>query len=120
MAPAELIEAIGTERGGSERPNSIAIQAMFAYNMMVTTIRFITQELDGFASRFANQVEHVYVAHRPLAEEIREANEVLAGKIVGAIRSGGEAAGAIQYPAATKTHQALETSAGRGTTLVQS
>jgi hypothetical protein len=57
---------------------------------MVTTIRFITQELDGFASRFANQVEHVYVAHRPLAEELREANEALAGRIVGAMKAGEE------------------------------
>ena len=29
---------------------------MFAYNFMVTTIRTITQELDGFASRYANQI----------------------------------------------------------------
>jgi len=54
---------------------------------MVTTIRFITQELDGVASRYANQIEHVYVANRPLSEEIREANEVLAGRIVGAMKN---------------------------------
>jgi hypothetical protein len=41
----------------------------------------ITQELDGFASRYANQIEHVYVDHRPLSEEIRDANEVLAARI---------------------------------------
>jgi len=64
----------------------VAIPAMFAYNFMVTTIRHLTQELDGFASRFANQIEHVYVDHRPLAEEIQSANEVLAGRIVGALK----------------------------------
>jgi biopolymer transport protein TolQ len=63
----------------------VAIPAMFAYNFMVTTIRHITQELDGFASRYANQIEHVYVDHRPLSEEIREANEVLATRITGAL-----------------------------------
>ena len=65
----------------------VAIPAMFAYNFMVTTIRHLTQELDGFASRFANQIEHVYVDHRPLAEEIQSANEVLAGRIVGALKA---------------------------------
>ena len=64
----------------------VAIPAMFAYNFMVTTIRHLTQELDGYASRFANQVEHVYVDHRPLSEEIQSANEILAGRIVGAIK----------------------------------
>jgi biopolymer transport protein TolQ len=65
----------------------VAIPAMFAYNFMVTTIRHLTQELDGFASRYANQIEHVYVDHRPLAEEIRSANEALAGRIVGALKN---------------------------------
>jgi biopolymer transport protein TolQ len=64
----------------------VAIPAMFSYNFMVTTIRGITQELDGFASRFANQVEHRYVDNRPLSEEIRAANETLANRIVGAMR----------------------------------
>jgi biopolymer transport protein TolQ len=48
----------------------VAIPAMFAYNFMVTTIRHITQELDGFASRFANQIEHTYVDNRDLEEKI--------------------------------------------------
>src|SRR5205823_4614914 len=51
----------------------VAIPAMFAYNYMITTIRGITQELDGFASEFATALEHRYVNNRPLAEEIREA-----------------------------------------------
>jgi biopolymer transport protein TolQ len=82
MAPGVAAALVATVTG-----LLVAIPAMFAYNMMVTTIRFITQELDGFASRFANQVEHVYVAHRPLADELREANEVLAGRIVGAMKT---------------------------------
>jgi biopolymer transport protein TolQ len=65
----------------------VAIPAMFAYNFMVTTIRHLTQELDGFASRYANQIEHVYVDHRPLSEEIQSANEILADRIVGAIKN---------------------------------
>ncbi len=65
MAPGVAAALVATVTG-----LLVAIPAMFAYNMMVTTIRFLTQELDGFASRYANQVEHVYVAHRPLAEEI--------------------------------------------------
>jgi biopolymer transport protein ExbB/TolQ len=64
----------------------VAIPAMFGYNFMVTTIRGITQELDGFASRYATQVEHVYVDNRALAEEINDANAVLADRIVSAIK----------------------------------
>ena len=45
----------------------------------------ITQELDLFASRYANHIEHVYVDHRPLSEEIRSANEVLANRITSAL-----------------------------------
>jgi len=48
----------------------VAIPAMFAYNFMVTTIRHITQELDGFASRYANQIEHTYVDNRDLEDKI--------------------------------------------------
>jgi hypothetical protein len=64
----------------------VAIPAMFSYNFMVTTVRAITQELDGFSSRFANQMEHRYVDNRSLSEEIREANEVLATRIVNALK----------------------------------
>jgi biopolymer transport protein TolQ len=64
----------------------VAIPAMFSYNFMVTTIRAITQELDGFASRYANQIEHQYVDNRPLSEEIRDANEMLASRIVSALK----------------------------------
>ena len=82
MAPGVAAALVATVTG-----LLVAIPAMFAYNFMVTTIRHLTQELDGFASRFANQIEHVYVDHRPLAEEIRDANEVLAGRIVGALKN---------------------------------
>lgn len=82
MAPGVAAALVATVTG-----LLVAIPAMFAYNFMVTTIRHLTQELDGFASRFANQIEHVYVDHRPLAEEIRDANEALAGRIVGALKS---------------------------------
>jgi biopolymer transport protein TolQ len=67
----------------------VAIPAMFSYNFMVTTIRAITQELDGFASRFANQMEHRYVDNRPLSDEIRDANEMLAMRIVNALKQDG-------------------------------
>jgi biopolymer transport protein TolQ len=80
MAPGVAAALVATVTG-----LLVAIPAMFAYNFMVTTIRHITQELDGFASRYANQIEHVYVDHRPLSEEIREANEVLATRITGAL-----------------------------------
>jgi biopolymer transport protein ExbB/TolQ len=69
----------------------VAIPAMFSYNFMVTTIRAITQELDGFASRFANQMEHRYVDNRPLSVEIQEANEMLATRIVNALQANGAA-----------------------------
>jgi biopolymer transport protein TolQ len=65
----------------------VAIPAMFSYNFMVTTVRAITQELDGFASRYANQIEHRYVDNRPLSEEMKEANEMLAARIVSALQS---------------------------------
>jgi len=87
MAPGVAAALVATVTG-----LLVAIPAMFAYNFMVTTIRHLTQELDGFASRYANQIEHVYVDHRPLAEEIRDANEVLAGRIVGALKSNEAAA----------------------------
>lgn len=48
----------------------VAIPAMFAYNFMVTTIRTITQELDGFASRYAQHIEHTYVDNRDIEEKI--------------------------------------------------
>lgn len=51
----------------------VAIPAMFAYNFMVTTIRAITQELDGFATEYATAIEHKYVDNRALADEIRDA-----------------------------------------------
>jgi biopolymer transport protein ExbB/TolQ len=66
----------------------VAIPAMFSYNFMVTTIRAITQELDGFASRYANQIEHQYVDNRPLSEELRDSNEKLAARIVSAMKQG--------------------------------
>jgi len=64
----------------------VAIPAMFSYNFMVTSIRAITQELDGFGARLANQIEHRYVDNRPLSEELQSANEALATRIVGALR----------------------------------
>ena len=51
----------------------VAIPAMFAYNYMVTTIRAITQELDGFATEYATALEHKYVDNRSIVEELREA-----------------------------------------------
>jgi biopolymer transport protein TolQ len=51
----------------------VAIPAMFAYNFMVTTVRAITQELDGFANELATALEHKYVDNRALADEIRDA-----------------------------------------------
>ena len=68
MAPGVAAALIATVVG-----LLVAIPAMFAYNFMVTTVRAITQELDGFASRYANQIEHGYVDNRPLAEEIAAA-----------------------------------------------
>jgi biopolymer transport protein TolQ len=81
MAPGVAAALVATVTG-----LLVAIPAMFGYNFMVTTIRHLTQELDGFASRYANHIEHVYVDHRPLSEEIQSANEVLAARIVGALK----------------------------------
>jgi biopolymer transport protein ExbB/TolQ len=69
----------------------VAIPAMFSYNFMVTSIRAITQELDGFGARYANQIEHRYVDTRPLSEEIKEANDLLATRIVEALKHDGAA-----------------------------
>jgi biopolymer transport protein TolQ len=82
MAPGVAAALVATVTG-----LLVAIPAMFAYNFMVTTIRAITQELDGFATRYATQIEHVYVDNRPLAEEIQSANEALAGRIVESLRA---------------------------------
>jgi hypothetical protein len=45
---------------------------MFAYNYMVTTVRSITQELDGFASEYATALEQKYVDNRSLVDELKE------------------------------------------------
>ena len=69
---------------------------MFSYNFMVTSIRAITQELDGFAARYANQIEHRYVDNSPLSDEIKETNEALAVRIAEALkreREGGPESG---------------------------
>lgn len=81
MAPGVAAALVATVTG-----LLVAIPAMFGYNFMVTSIRHLTQELDGFASRYANQIEHVYVDHRPLSEELHSANEMLANRIVGALK----------------------------------
>ena len=81
MAPGVAAALVATVTG-----LLVAIPAMFAYNFMVTTIRAITQELDGYASRYANQIEHVYVDHRPLSEEMKAANDALADRIVTALK----------------------------------
>jgi biopolymer transport protein TolQ len=82
MAPGVAAALVATVTG-----LLVAIPAMFAYNFMVTTIRAITQELDGFATRYATQIEHIYVDNRPLAEEIKLANETLAGRIVEGLKT---------------------------------
>jgi biopolymer transport protein TolQ len=48
----------------------VAIPAMFAYNFMVTSIRAITQELDGFASEYSTAIEHKYVDTRGISAEL--------------------------------------------------
>ena len=65
MAPGVAAALVATVTG-----LLVAIPAMFAYNFMVTTIRHMTQELDGFATRYANQMEHTYVDARDIEEKI--------------------------------------------------
>jgi biopolymer transport protein ExbB/TolQ len=67
MAPGVAAALLATVAG-----LSVAIPAMFAYNYMVTTIRGITQELDGFSAEFANSLEHKYVDNRSLVDELKE------------------------------------------------
>lgn len=68
MAPGVAAALLATVAG-----LSVAIPSMFAYNYMVTSIRAITQELDGFASEYATALSHKYVDSRSLSEEIRDA-----------------------------------------------
>ena len=82
MAPGVAAALVATVTG-----LLVAIPAMFAYNFMVTTIRHITQELDGFASRYANQIEHVYVDRRDIED-----------KIAGALKRAGENGAAVPVP----------------------
>jgi biopolymer transport protein ExbB/TolQ len=65
MAPGVAAALVATVTG-----LLVAIPAMFAYNFMVTTVRHITQELDGFATRYANQLEHTYVDNRDIEDKI--------------------------------------------------
>jgi len=51
----------------------VAIPAMFAYNLMITSIRQLTQELDNFNSEISTDLEHRYVDNRALADEIADA-----------------------------------------------
>jgi biopolymer transport protein ExbB/TolQ len=68
----------------------VAIPAMFAYNYMVTTIRAITQELDGFATEYATALEHKYVDNRALADELRDALQSAVQRIPGAQAAGSD------------------------------
>jgi biopolymer transport protein TolQ len=68
MAPGVAAALVATVTG-----LLVAIPAMFAYNFMVTTIRHVTQELDGFATRYANQIEHTYVDNRDIEEKLAAA-----------------------------------------------
>jgi len=68
MAPGVAAALVATVTG-----LLVAIPAMFAYNFMVTTIRHVTQELDGFATRYANQLEHMYVDNRDIEEKLASA-----------------------------------------------
>jgi len=77
MAPGVAAALVATVTG-----LLVAIPAMFAYNFMVTTMRHITQELDGFASRYANQIAHIYVDRRDIED-----------KIAAAVKQAGSAAG---------------------------
>ena len=71
MAPGVAAALLATVAG-----LSVAIPAMFAYNYMVTTIRGITQELDGFSAEYATALEHKYVDNRSLADELKEVLEL--------------------------------------------
>jgi len=68
MAPGVAAALLATVAG-----LSVAIPSMFAYNYMVTMIRHITQELDGFSAEYATALEHKYVDNRTLADELKEA-----------------------------------------------
>ena len=68
MAPGVAAALVATVTG-----LLVAIPAMFGYNFMVTTVRHITQELDGFATRYANQIEHAYVDNRDIEDKIARA-----------------------------------------------
>jgi biopolymer transport protein ExbB/TolQ len=65
MAPGVAAALVATVTG-----LLVAIPAMFAYNFMVTSIRAITQELDGYATRYATQIVHSYVDNRDLEDKI--------------------------------------------------
>jgi len=65
MAPGVAAALVATVTG-----LLVAIPAMFAYNFMVTSIRTITQELDGYATRYATQIVHRYVDNRDLEDKI--------------------------------------------------
>jgi len=65
MAPGVAAALVATVTG-----LLVAIPAMFGYNFMVTTIRHVTQELDGYATRYANQLEHAYVDNRDIEEKL--------------------------------------------------
>lgn len=62
MAPGVAAALIATVAG-----LLVAIPAMFAYNLMVTSIRHITQELDAFAARFATQIRFYYMKEPPVS-----------------------------------------------------
>ena len=65
MAPGVAAALVATVTG-----LLVAIPAMFAYNFMVTSIRAITQELDGYTTRYATQIVHSYVDNRDLEDKI--------------------------------------------------
>ena len=75
MAPGVAAALVATGRGPAGRhPGDVRLPD---YALHATA--HITQELDGSASRYANQIEHAPRGLRPLAYEIRNANEVWPG-----------------------------------------
>src|SRR5262249_42534663 len=78
-SPHAMAPGVGAALLATVAGLSVAIPAMFAYNYMVTTIRAITQELDGFATEYATGMEHKYVDNRGIAGEIRDALQGVIG-----------------------------------------
>ncbi|MBL9167463.1 MAG: MotA/TolQ/ExbB proton channel family protein [Verrucomicrobiales bacterium] len=84
----ELTPWIGTAMISAVVGIAVGLQSMLAATVLSGRVQTFSIDLRRFGRRFVARVEHVYLDQRPIEDEIEEANEVLASKIVALVQKG--------------------------------